>query len=83
MLDRVLEAEALQAEFIELCREDPKVLWKVTAAKKYIFRIESFFKRLLLLVHITAGQPARGTEILSLRHCNTVNGHQRSIFIED
>lgn len=55
----------------------------MTAAKKYIARIESFLERLLLLVHITASQPARGTEILSLRHCNTVNGHHRSIFIED
>ena len=83
MLDRVLEADTLRAEFIELRKKDSKVLWKVTAAKKYISKIESFLERLLLLVHITAGQPARGTEILSLRHCNTVNGHHRSIFIED
>ncbi|CAN9210663.1 hypothetical protein AA0121_g11547 [Alternaria tenuissima] len=83
MLDRVLEADVLRAEFIELRKNDSKVLWKVTAAKKYISKIESFLERLLLLVHITAGQPARGTEILSLRHCNTVNGHHRSIFIKN
>ena len=82
MLDRVLEADVLRAKFIELRKKDSKVLWKVTAAKKYISKIESFLERLLLLVHITAGQPARGTEILSLRHCNTVNGHHRSIFIK-
>jgi hypothetical protein len=55
----------------------------VTAAKKYISKIKSFLERLLLLVHITAGQPARGTEILSLRYCNTVNRHYRSIFIKN
>lgn len=83
MLDRVLEAEALRAESIESREKDSKVLRKVTAAKNYISRRELFLERLLVLVHITAGQPARGTEILSLRHCNTVNGHHQSIFIED
>jgi hypothetical protein len=83
MLDRVLETDALQAEFVGLRKKDSKVLWKVAAANKYISKINSFLERLLLLIHITAGQPTRGTEILSLRHCNTVNGHHRSIFIED
>ncbi|EED20833.1 conserved hypothetical protein [Talaromyces stipitatus ATCC 10500] len=41
-----------------------------------------FLELLLLLCHITGGQPARGTEILSLRHHNTVHGRHRSIFIE-
>lgn len=64
MLNRVLEADVLRAKFIELRKKDSKVLWQVTAAKKYISKIKSFLERLLLLVHITAGQPARGTEIL-------------------
>lgn len=51
--------------------------------KNYISLIDSFLERLLLLVHLTLGQPARGIEILSLRHCNTVYGHHRSIFVED
>lgn len=82
MLDRVLKADSLRAEFVEV-RKDSKVFWKAAAAKKYIAKINSFLERLLLLVHTTAGQPARGTEILSLRHCNTVNGHHRNVFIED
>ncbi|KAF9729919.1 DNA helicase [Paraphaeosphaeria minitans] len=83
MLHRILQADALRAEFIVLRKKDSKVFWKAGAAKKYISKIDSFLERLLLLIHITAGQPARGTEILRLRHCNTVNGHHRSIFIED
>ena len=34
------------------------------------------------LITITGGQPARGTEILGIRHTNTAEGH-RNIFIED
>jgi hypothetical protein len=32
---------------------------------------------------ICSGQPARETEILSIRHMNTVHGHHRNIFIEN
>lgn len=39
--------------------------------------------RLLLLVRITSGQPARGTELLSIQHCNTIHGLRRSIFVEN
>jgi hypothetical protein len=44
--------------------------------------VDAFLERLLLLIHLTAGQPARGSEILSLRHINTMNGHYRNVFIE-
>ena len=38
---------------------------------------------LLVLMHITGGQPARGTEILSCRHRITAAGSHRNVFIED
>ena len=44
--------------------------------------MDAFLERLLVLILLRAGQPARGTEILSLRHANTVNGHHRNVFIE-
>jgi hypothetical protein len=34
-------------------------------------------------MHITGGQPARGLEIIIVRHSNTVKGGHRNIFIED
>jgi hypothetical protein len=83
MLDRVLNADGLRTEFVEVRKKDAKVVWKPSSAKEYVAKINSFLERLLLLIHLTAGQPARGTELLSLRHCNTVNGHHRSIFIEN
>jgi hypothetical protein len=38
---------------------------------------------LLLLIHILGGQPARGTELLSLQLRNTIHGLRRNIFIEN
>ena len=35
-----------------------------------------------MLIVITGGQPARGSEILGIRHTNTAEGH-RNVFIED
>jgi hypothetical protein len=40
---------------MELRKTDSKVLWTVTAAKKYTSKIDSFLERLLLLIHVTAG----------------------------
>ena len=45
--------------------------------------IVRFRENLLVLVHMTGGQPARGTEILSIRHSNTVKGVHRNVFIEN
>jgi hypothetical protein len=36
-----------------------------------------------LLLHITSGQPSRGTELMDLQHCNTAHGRRRSIFLEN
>jgi hypothetical protein len=43
----------------------------------------AFREKLIVLMHITGGQPARGPEIMSVRHSNTVKGGHRNIFIED
>lgn len=45
--------------------------------------IEIFREKLLILMHLCGGQPARGPEILSIRHCNTPNGESRDIFVEN
>ena len=56
---------------------------------KYSHKAQSFFTELvafrtdlILLCHILGGQPARGTELLTVRHRNTANGGLRNIFIE-
>ncbi|MCJ1360602.1 MAG: hypothetical protein MMC33_010610 [Icmadophila ericetorum] len=82
LLDRVLTHDSLRDNFIDVKGPTHQIFWKGSAAKGYIHEIDAFLERLLLLVHITSGQPARGTEILSLQHMNTLIGQHRSIFVE-
>lgn len=56
-------------------------MWDVHAIQGYSTQVSTFLETLLLLVHVTAGQPARGTEITSLQHTNTV--FYRNMFVED
>jgi hypothetical protein len=56
--------------------------WKVVAAQIYADQVDAFLERLLLLIHMTSGQPARGTELLTLSHSNGPLGRHRNIFIE-
>ena len=51
--------------------------------ERYMDRVIAFREKLIVLMHITGGQPARGPEILSVRHSNTDKGGHRNIFIED
>lgn len=55
--------------------------WKPKALQNYGRQVNRFLEHLLLLVHLTSGQPARVTEIISVRHVNTM--HHRNIFIKD
>jgi hypothetical protein len=45
--------------------------------------VKEFRMQLLILMHITGGQPARALEILSVRHENTAKGNHRNLFVED
>jgi hypothetical protein len=42
------------------------------AVERYMDRVVAFREKLAILMHITGGQPARGPELLSVRHSNTV-----------
>jgi hypothetical protein len=53
------------------------------AVERYMDRVVEFREKLAVLMHISGGQPARGPEILSVRHSNTVQGGHRNVFIED
>ena len=45
--------------------------------------MDAFLKRLLLLIHMTGGQPPRGTELIGLQHSNSARGQHRGIFFEE
>lgn len=51
--------------------------------RDWLKAVDDFRGQLLVLMHMTGGQPARGPEILSVQHTNTVQGGHRNLFIED
>ena len=53
------------------------------AVERYMDRVVEFREKLAVLMHISGGQLARGLELLSVRHSNTIKGGHRNIFIED
>ncbi|KAK5710462.1 hypothetical protein LTR15_012952 [Elasticomyces elasticus] len=83
LLDGILRCEWLQEEFFDDHRNKTKPHWNQKAVAAYCMEVDRFLERVLLLVHLTGGQPARGTEILSLRYKNTVNGRHRNVFIDN
>jgi hypothetical protein len=58
-------------------------VWRRKTAEQYLKQATNFLELLLLLIHILGGQPARGTELLSLQLRNTIHGLRRNIFIEN
>jgi len=57
--------------------------WRVREVEAYLAAVDRFLARLALLIHITGGQPGRGTELFSLQPANTLHGFLRNIFIEN
>nr|ACP42044.1 TLH5 [Pyricularia oryzae] len=51
--------------------------------RRYERSVERFREQILLLMHITGGQPARGTEIIGLRMWNTGGGGTRNVFVDN
>jgi hypothetical protein len=82
ILNRIVDNDWLRDEFMEPCSMG-KVTWNQRAIRAYEKKVDVFLRSLLLLVHLTSGQPARGTELLSLRHSNTMQGLHRNIFIDN
>jgi hypothetical protein len=82
LLERVIQNDWLRDEFMDFDNQR-KVTWDHAAVHRYKQKVDAFLKRLLLLIHLTSGQPARGTELLSLRHSNTMQGHHRNIFVDN
>ncbi len=84
LLNRVANTDWLQEEFFAQTKSGKRTAkWSRKATEHYLQQIDAFLHRLLLLVHITGGQPSRGTELLSLQHCNTAHGLRRNIFVEN
>ena len=80
LFDRVGRDATIRGRFL---KSDTESGINRRGIESYMARVAEFREKLLVLMHITAGQPGRGPEILSIRHSNTVRGGHRNIFIED
>ncbi|KAL6161913.1 hypothetical protein ACJQWK_11994 [Exserohilum turcicum] len=56
--------------------------WRIKKVHEYLRQMDRFLELLLGCVHIESGQPARGLEIVTMRHCNGLL-QDRNIFIID
>ncbi|GAB7357797.1 hypothetical protein MBLNU459_g0613t1 [Dothideomycetes sp. NU459] len=55
-------------------------VWQVRKVRRYLREVDKFMELLLFCVHLTGGQPARGTEITSVRFRNGFL-QDRNIFV--
>ena len=79
LLERICSNQELYQQWII----DTDSIYRPEAVRKYGTAVESFLEKLLLLIHMTAGQPARSTEVIGLRFENTAQAGVRNIFIQD
>ncbi|KAL1972365.1 hypothetical protein VTN31DRAFT_6779 [Thermomyces dupontii] len=83
LFDRVTRMKRLRDRFVSVeGQHDGQLVWYDDMVNKYLKSADRFLERLLLLIHVTGGQPARAPELLSLRHRNTRGGGIRNVFIE-
>jgi hypothetical protein len=82
LFERVLDEGSLSDQFLKREGAD-RLRWRPKAVERYKARVQDFLESLLLLIHITGGQPGRGTELTSLRHMNTISGYHRNIFADN
>jgi superfamily II DNA helicase RecQ len=80
LYQRIYSQAALRERFV---RADVAGGVEKERMRDWMRQVARFRGLLLILMHITGGQPARGTEMLSLRHRNTTQGGHRNLFIED
>ena len=79
LLGRIKANGVIRRQFLT---DSVKLTWNTQRVKTYVQLVQAFLRRLLLLVHITGGQPARGTELLTLRWRNSDRCEMRNVFIE-
>lgn len=77
LLHRTRHTPSIQSRFID----DQQLTTK--RIDVYLDHVIRFREKLCVIVYLCGGQPARGRELLSIRHRNTPGGGIRDVFIED
>jgi hypothetical protein len=81
LLKRISHEPRLQQEWFQEDMEGQDHPYRAEAVQEYQQKVEQFQEKLLLILYIVGGQPARATELIRLRHSNTKQGGLRNIFI--
>ena len=79
--NRIGESKELESRFF--IGLDPEMPFNIDGIHAYQKSMDHFQQKLLLLFHLTGGQPARAPELLSLRYRNTSYGDTRNILIDN
>ncbi|KAK5127669.1 hypothetical protein LTR08_004350 [Meristemomyces frigidus] len=87
MWKRMFHEEAMQKQFtknrLDDAHEGHDIRWSERGVEEYMRKVRRFKEELLVLVHLTAGAPARSIELLNIQNCNGVEGKgQRGVFID-
>lgn len=80
LYNRIGENENIKRKFVKAGRG---LTWNRSQIEGYMHQVMEYREKLLMLMHITGGQPARAPELLSIRHSNSIKGGHRNVFVED
>jgi superfamily II DNA helicase RecQ len=82
LLKRISHEKPLQEEWFEAESDGHDHPYRLEAVLDYQRKVEAFQEKLLLIMHMVGGQPARATELIGIRYANTKQGGLRNIFID-
>jgi len=86
LFNRVLTEARLRERFIlgiDHRQQPPRIQWRDRAVAEYRREVRKFKERMYVLVHISGGAPARGSEVITIQHENGEEGiGYRGIFAE-
>lgn len=96
LLDRVMDDDKLIKQFVRTTsashgnedddnnNNDTAIPWNEDGITKYFKAVEKFKEQLYVLVHLTAGAPARGTESVTVAYENGVDARgYRGVFVDN
>jgi hypothetical protein len=92
LLDRVMDDDELIKQFVRTTNASPAgeddsnnaIPWNEAGISKYFKAVEKFKEQLFVLVHLTAGAPARGTESVTVAYENRVDDRgYRGVFVDN
>ena len=87
MWDRLFKEQVIKRRFISedmpRSRRREDMVWNERGIEDWFRAVRRFKEELFVLVHLTGGAPARGTEIISIQHENGASSRtQRGIFVD-